>query len=530
MRARHRNVVLLLLGFSAASSAGLAACASDSTEREAFDAPDAQPDTRAVLPEAAADAVTADVVDARVPFDPTEEKVVCTGAPAARCAVEIVAGSKHFCARMGDGTVRCWGSSDFGALGGGDQGGGPEVARLAASLKPDPDAGVADAEAGADAGDGKDAGTEAGADAGAVDAGVPTHTVTVLGVRGATQLSASASTTCARLDDGRVLCWGNNEYGQLGLPAGKGGAATFDPFPHPTPSEVALPGPALRVDVGDNSACAVLASGAVWCWGNDEQGQLARDGVTSAYVLAPGAASLGSIGALRIFPGTSTLLALTSSGGVVSWGAVGGNPGLLCGRMSSISPDVVPSPIAELAPVSSLAVTASLYANEGDPPSLAPGLGPIPPGGGPVRHAHACAIVAGQVRCWGRSDRGALCTGFPDTEVVPAFAPVGSSAWPQQVAVGDEITCARLTDGTIQCCGDDTRGRLGTGTVGLYSALFTPASAFHEHAVAVAASHRAVCALVQGGAVSCWGSNGHGELGTESPDTSDHPTPLAVAF
>jgi hypothetical protein len=227
------------------------------------------------------------------------------------------------------------------------------------------------------------------------------------------------------------------------------------------------------------------------------------------------------------------MLATTATGEVVSWGAVGGNDGVVCGRMSSISPDEVPAPILGLKNVSSLAVSASLFKGEGDsfaaPGLVATGIGPVPPGA-MARHAHACAVAGGLVSCWGRSDRGALCTGFPDPELLPADAPISSKAWAQQVAVGDEITCARMTDGTIQCCGDDAKGRLGTGVVGLYSAFFTPAAAFKGHAVRVSASHRAVCALVQGGTVECWGSNARGELGTRDPDDDAHPVPAKIAF
>jgi E3 ubiquitin-protein ligase HERC3 len=35
--------------------------------------------------------------------------------------------------------------------------------------------------------------------------------------RTALQLSAGSSHTCARLDDGSVKCWGQSNFGQLGL-------------------------------------------------------------------------------------------------------------------------------------------------------------------------------------------------------------------------------------------------------------------------------------------------------------------------
>ena len=109
---------------------------------------------------------------------------------------------------------------------------------------------------------------------------------------------------------------------------------------------------------------------------------------------------------------------------------------------------------------------------------------------------------------------------------MPAHAPITGKAWPQKLAVGDEVTCARMTDGSIQCCGADHRGRLGNGL----SPLFTKVESFVGHAVQVATSHRAICALVQGGTVECWGSNQYGELGQGAPDQDAHPTPVKVVF
>jgi alpha-tubulin suppressor-like RCC1 family protein len=80
---------------------------------------------------------------------------------------EIAAGGYHTCARLSDGTVRCWGHNEYGQLGDNTQ-----TSRL-----------------------------------------VP---VAVSGLSGVAEIVAGASHTCARLSDGTVRCWGNNDYGQLG--------------------------------------------------------------------------------------------------------------------------------------------------------------------------------------------------------------------------------------------------------------------------------------------------------------------------
>jgi alpha-tubulin suppressor-like RCC1 family protein len=87
-------------------------------------------------------------------------------------------GFRHTCARLDNGTVKCWGLNSDGQLGLGDvqsRGDGPG---------------------------------ELGANLPAVDLG-PGRTVL--------QVTGRGRHTCARLDDGTVKCWGGNGLGQLGL-------------------------------------------------------------------------------------------------------------------------------------------------------------------------------------------------------------------------------------------------------------------------------------------------------------------------
>ncbi len=345
------------------------------------------------------------------------------------------------------------------------------------------------------------------------------------GLSNVTQISAAGGTTCARLDDGGVSCWGKNDKGQLGITS-DAGAPVFDEDPHPDPVPVSLAklGAATRVDVGHGSVCAALAGGKLACWGQDHRSQLARvpfDPYELAPYRMPGLAAIDPLAVARTLVGTATSIALTPSGEVWTWGAAAGDDGVISGRVSSKSPDAKPAKIASLASVSSLAVSGTIQ----PPPPDEPGPVPEPP---PPR-AHACAIAGGQVHCWGQSQVGALCTGLPDKQQTPRIAPITSKYWPQQVAVADELTCVRMTDGTVQCCGKGTSGQLGDGKATLYSSTFVPASELKSHAVRVATSDATVCALVQGGTVECWGSNEHGELGTK-PDADPHPSPVKIAF
>ncbi len=392
-----------------------------------------------------------------------DEPVVCDTEP---CPVDIVAGRNHFCVLMSDKTLRCWGDDGVGQLGAGK------------ALADD-------------------------------DGQSPVRTVQ--GVANAMQISASGTTSCALLSSGGVSCWGGNDQAQLGLSVEPPAA---DGDRHPTPSPVALPETgASRVDVGVQSACAILVDGEVFCWGANDQAQLGRPASEPLGGPANVKSLTGKIA--RTAAGTHTAFAVDGVGRIQSWGATADYAGIIAGRESSLTPDPVPAVLA-VEGVTSLAASAWHYEYvDGVDRSL----------------AHACVTARGNAYCWGDSMYGAMGFGAPFVFVRPTLVPVRSKARAQQVAVSLENTCLRMSDGSIQCAGDDARRQLGRGADGgLFSDVFTPATELKEHALRLALSDSTTCVIVRGGKVMCWGGNAHGELAQGSPDDGAHPTPAAVTF
>jgi hypothetical protein len=82
------------------------------------------------------------------------------------------------------------------------------------------------------------------------------------------ELAAGDSHLCARGEAGEVLCWGRNEFGQLG----DGECLDRD-----DPVRVALPGPARSIGAGTRHSCAGLADGSLWCWGDERDGAVPVD-------------------------------------------------------------------------------------------------------------------------------------------------------------------------------------------------------------------------------------------------------------
>lgn len=89
---------------------------------------------------------------------------------------------------------------------------------------------------------------------------------------GATQISVGSTHTCALLKGGEVACWGNNLKGQLGNDS----YSANSPFPvlvHGLGGNGYLEKVA-QISAGGNHTCAIVVGAKVVCWGSNSSGEL----------------------------------------------------------------------------------------------------------------------------------------------------------------------------------------------------------------------------------------------------------------
>jgi alpha-tubulin suppressor-like RCC1 family protein len=99
----------------------------------------------------------------------------------------------------------------------------------------------------------------------------------VPGVLGAAEVAAGGYFTCARTKGGgKVFCWGDNSGGQMGTSADAG--ANTNP-----PKEVPGIDGAERLAAGRTAFVCAIVNGAVLCWGNNDKGQLGRGSVGGTF-------------------------------------------------------------------------------------------------------------------------------------------------------------------------------------------------------------------------------------------------------
>jgi alpha-tubulin suppressor-like RCC1 family protein len=98
----------------------------------------------------------------------------------------------------------------------------------------------------------------------------------VLGLTsGVSQVIARSYTACALLTTGSVKCWGYNNDGQIG------DGTTTDRY---TPTQVSgLTSGVERISVGGFFACSLLSTGTVKCWGDNSFGKLGDGSTTDRY-------------------------------------------------------------------------------------------------------------------------------------------------------------------------------------------------------------------------------------------------------
>jgi len=339
----------------------------------------------------------------------------------------------HTCVLTGNGGVKCWGGNEYGQLGDGTMN--------SSSLPLD-----------------------------------------VVGLTsGITALAAGEEHTCALTLDGRVKCWGFNEYGQLG-----DGTAIW----HAIPIDVVeLTRDITALAAGWAHNCAVTSSGGAKCWGYNDFGQLG-DGTMNDSSSPVDVVGLTS-GVKALAAGEEHTCALTSEGGVKCWGNNGaGELGDGTTNHSNLPVDVIGL---------SKGVTAVV-----------------------TDWYHSCVLTSsGGVKCWGRNDFGQLGNGTTDDSSIPVDV-IGLTEGVTALAAGQGITCAVTTVGGAKCWGYNSWGQLGDGTT-THSSLPVEVSGLSSGVSALTAGIWHTCALTTSGGVKCWGYNAWGELGDGTLNNSSIP-------
>jgi len=129
----------------------------------------------------------------------------------------------------------------------------------------------------------------------------------------ASEVAAGGAHTCALLTNGSVTCFGYNDTGQLGQ------TPTQPASSNATPTVVALVATATHISAGKQFTCALLSTAVVHCFGDNASGQLGSDSFGAARE-TPGAVSGLTGTVVDVVAGTAHACAVMSTGQVRCWG------------------------------------------------------------------------------------------------------------------------------------------------------------------------------------------------------------------
>ncbi len=309
-----------------------------------------------------------------------------------------------------------------------------------------------------------------------------------------TDLSYYQNAVCA-VAAGKVYCWGWNMWGQLG-----DGSST-NRFSAVEVGGLLSGKTVTNVQAGHATGCAI-ANNEIYCWGVGSEGALGDGGTSNTNVpvkVANGAGTaLNGKTPVKLSTGWHTNCTLTSEGRVYCWG-LNGAAGQL-GRGSFGGNGFLPGEVAGLGSIGPATDISSTFTG-------------------------SCAVINAATYCWGSAYDGQMRTGVPTpTAVVTSGALSGKTI--NNISTGGPNTCASATDGTIACWGSNNYGTIGDGTM---TNRLNPTNVpgFTGKTITdVSVGDSTACTLASG-EFWCWGQNLAGKLGNAT--NGDNPSPVKVS-
>ena len=308
----------------------------------------------------------------------------------------------------------------------------------------------------------------------------PTTYVSLEDGQSVTQIYAKQSRTCIVLNDNTASCWGFNEDGQAGDDSTNTYKSPSAKVQFPDGKRVKSMGMGLK------HTCAILEDDTLTCWGLDSHGALGNGNSETSDKYTPQTITTPSDRkVMKVEPGHSHTCILFDDGGVMCWGR--DNLGQLGNGDTS---DMIHTPSSNVELPEGRAATDLSVGDH-----------------------HACALLDnGSVACWGQNNHGQLGENTTTNRPIPIYPhlPAGSSV--VSVAVGPFNSCAILENSSLYCWGHNGYGRLGIGvTGGVYTTpMFVEGP---TNIVDLSVNYDHTCGLSENGSISCWARGKYGQLG-----------------
>lgn len=369
--------------------------------------------------------------------------------------------------------------------------------------------------------------------------GVPT--LDDAGSDGYLAVTAGAQHTCAIAADSTALCWGSNEFGQLGV-AGVTTTCLRDDRDIPCrvrPTPVSGNLKFRRLSAGGVHTCGIAVDERIYCWGDNLRGSLGDPALRASPAPVP---IVSAARFLEVTTGAEHTCGVRLDGVAVCWGA---NEWGQVGNGSSAASVATPANLGGgLLFASISAAGARTCARTADGTGYCWGRTFVTRFGGedvtrlqgtPARIQATLqfrALSGGAVTTCGISQQNeALCWEGNSTATIGDGSVMGSLT-PRPVSGGIEFTsvasalvhsCGLSVSGAVYCWGTGTRGELGNPPALLASTCGANrdpcgtepvrVSGYRDYAQLSVGQGQHSCALTTAGNVYCWGTGSMGQRG-----------------
>lgn len=304
--------------------------------------------------------------------------------------------------------------------------------------------------------------------------------------------------TCGVTGTGAAYCWGQNELGELGTGS--------EPRPTPAPHAVAGGVTFVSVEPGGISSCGLTTTGAIDCWGVSLFREFVFDSSVGRPVSRRRAVPTpipGGMTFVALSVGGNDACAITAAGAAYCWGY---NRNGELGNGDTLTPT---TPTAVAGGFAFRTVSAG--------------------------NLHTCGLtLAGAAYCWGSDFDGEIGRAAPEKCGVGLRSPCATT--PQAVpgglvftdiSAGSSTTCAIAADSTAYCWGSNEFEQLGVGSSKPAASALPLAVKGGLRFTTIGVGDYYACGLASDARAYCWGWNVRGHLGVSAPERS--PVPVAVS-
>ena len=297
------------------------------------------------------------------------------------------------------------------------------------------------------------------------------------------EITAGYKMTCGMRTSDELYCWGNNDYGQVG-----DGTSERRNEPTPIATNIGL----NKVSGGLEHSCAILVTSEIECWGRNQFGQLGNGNRTKQSI--PISINLQQTW-VDITAGSYHTCAINSSSHIYCWGL---NQFGQLGDGTTVNKD---SPVRISGESIWTSISAGLY--------------------------HTCAInTSGDASCWGLNDQKQLGSDRNQNQwPVPDEIQIEHQLI--DLSAGRSHSCGLTLSGQALCWGNNDYGQLGDST---QTQRKSPVVVHGNHIWrSIAAGIHHTCGVTTSGSGYCWGNNQDGQLGSYADLTQLTPEKVSVA-